>query len=144
MDDRPHVLAPYGYRRTYDPLTGKVVAQEPDPATAPVVTGIITRVAGGEPIEAVTRDLNNREIPSPRNGSWTHATVRWICVNVTYIGKRKHNGGPLLDGSWPGLVSEEKFWAGVSLLGSPSRKVTRPGRPPWLLSLVAQCSECHR
>ncbi len=143
VNGRPHGLAPYGYRRTYDPLTGKVVAQEPDPATAPVVTGIITRVAGGEPIEAVTRDLNNREIPSPRNGSWTHATVRWICVNVTYIGKRKHNGGPLLDGSWPGLVSEEKFWAGVSLLGSPSRKVTRPGRARWLLSLVAECSECH-
>ena len=74
---RPHGLAPYGYRRTYDPLTGKTAGQEPDPATAPVVAEIITRVAGGEPIEAVTRDLNARADPSPRGGQWTHATVRW-------------------------------------------------------------------
>jgi site-specific DNA recombinase len=140
---RPHGLAPYGYRRTYDPVTRELVGQEPDPGAAPVVEDIITRVAGGEPIEAVTRDLNNREIPSPRGGKWTHATVRWICLNVTYIGKRKHNGGPLLDGTWPALIGEETFWSGVSLLTAPSRKVTRPGRARWLLSLIAGCSVCE-
>jgi len=139
---RPHGLAPYGYRRTYDPLTGKVRAQEPDPDTAPVVASIITRVAGGEPIEAVTRDLNKREKPSPRGGLWTHATVRWICLNVTYIGKRKHNGGPLLDGTWPAIADEELFWSGVALLTAPSRQVTRPGAARWLLSLIATCSKC--
>jgi site-specific DNA recombinase len=139
---RPHGLAPYGYRRTYDPLTGKTAGQEADPATAPVVAEIITRVAAGDPIEAVVRDLNNRGIPSPRGGQWTHATVRWAAANVTYVGKRKHNGGPLLDGDWPPLVDEETFWAGVALLTAPSRKVTRPGRARWLLSLVAQCAAC--
>jgi site-specific DNA recombinase len=141
-DGRPHGLAPYGYQRTYDPVTRELVAQERDPATAPVVANIISRVAGGDPIEAVTRDLNNREIPSPRGGQWTHATVRWICMNPTYVGKRKHNGGPLLDGTWPALADEVTFWAGVSLLTAPSRKVTRPGRARWLLSLVAECAKC--
>jgi site-specific DNA recombinase len=140
---RPHGLAPYGYRRTYDPVTRELKGQEPGPDTAPVVADIITRVAGGEPIEAVVRDLNARAVPSPRGGTWTHATVRWVCLNVTYIGKRKHNGGPLLDGDWPALVDEETFWAGVALLTAPERKVTRPGRARWLLSLVAECSECH-
>ena len=139
---RPHGLAPYGYRRAYDPATRELIGQEPDPDTAPVVADIITRVAGGEPIEAVTRDLNARGVPSPRGGTWTHATVRWICLNVTYIGKRKHNGGPLLDGDWPPLVDEETFWAGVALLTAGSRKVTRPGRARWLLSLVASCAAC--
>lgn len=139
---KPHGLAPYGYRRSYDPLTGKSAGQEPDPVTAPVVAEIITRVAGGDPIEAVVRDLNRREVPSPRGGQWTHATVRWVSLNVTYIGKRKHNGGPLLDGSWPALVGEETFWAGVALLTGPGRKVTRPGRARWLLSLVAECGAC--
>ena len=143
---RPHGLPPYGYRRTYDPLTGEMTGQEPDPATAPIVAEIITRVAGGEPIEAVTRDLNTRGIPSPRGGAWTHATVRWVCLNVTYVGKRKHNGGPLLDGDWPVITAEpgfeETFWAGVALLTAPARKVTRPGRARWLLSLVAACAKC--
>jgi site-specific DNA recombinase len=139
---RPHGLAPYGYRRTYDPMTGRTAGQEPDPATAPVVADIITRVAGGEPIEKVVRELNAHGTASPRGGRWTHATVRWICVNVTYIGKRKHNGGPLLDGDWPALADEETFWAGVALLSAPERKVTRPGRARWLLSLVAECAAC--
>jgi site-specific DNA recombinase len=139
---KPHGLAPYGYRRTYDPLTGKTTGQEPDPDTAPVVADIITRVAGGEPIEAVTRALNARQVSSPRGGRWTHATVRWACLNVTYIAKRKHNGGPLLDGDWPALVDEETFWSGVALLTAGSRKVTRPGRAVWLLSLVAECAKC--
>jgi site-specific DNA recombinase len=143
---RPHGLAPYGYRRTYDPVTRELTAQEPDPETGPVVAEIITRVAGGDPIEAVVRDLGKREIPSPRGGQWTHATVRWIATNVTYIGKRKHNGGPLLDGDWPpvdgGETFAETFWAGVALLSAPSRKVTRPGRARWLLSLVAECARC--
>lgn len=143
---RPHGLAPYGYLRRYDEVTRELAGQEPDPATAPVVARIITRVAGGEPVEAVTRDLNEREVPSPRGSRWTHATVRWICTNVTYIGKRKHNGGPLLDGDWPpvspGPAFAGTFWAGVALLPAPSRKVTRPGRARWLLSLVAECAEC--
>lgn len=143
---RPHGLAPYGYRRKYSELTRELIGQEPDPQTAPVVEDIITRVAGGEPIEAVTRDLNARQIPSPRGGLWTHATVRWICMNITYVGKRKHNGGEMRDGNWP-LVSarpdfEEIFWSGVSLLGAESRKLTRPGRARWLLSFVATCAKC--
>lgn len=140
---RPHGLPPYGYRRTYDPLTGKMAGQQPDPDTAPIVEDIITRVAGGEPIEAVTRDLNARDIPSPRGGKWTHASIRWVCLNVTYIAKRRHNGGPLLEGSWPALVDEETFWAGMTLLTAPSRKVTRPGRARWLASLAAECGKCH-
>ncbi len=139
---RPHGLAPFGFQRTYDPLTRELTGQEPDPQTAPVVEDIVTRVAGGEPIEAVVRDLNARKVGSPRGGAWTHATVRWVCLNVTYIGKRRHNGGPLLDGDWPPLVDEETFWAGVALLTGPDRKVTRPGRAVWLLSLVAECDRC--
>jgi Recombinase len=99
-------------------------------------------VAGGEPIEAVTRALNARKVPSPRGGRWTHATVRWARLNVTYIAKRKHNGGPLLDGDWSALVDEETFWSGVALLTAGSRKVIRPGRAVWLLSLVAECAKC--
>jgi len=150
VNGRPHGLAPYGYRRVYDPLTGKTAGQEPDPATAPVVAEIITRVASGDPIEAVVRDLAKRGIPSPRGGQWTHATVRWIAVNVTYIGKRKHNGGPLLDGDWPPVSDaetfEETFWAGSALLTSADRKPKgrgiRPGRARWLLSLAAECAAC--
>src|SRR5260370_1310183 len=103
---RPHGLAPSGYARRYAPVTRELIGQEPDPVTAPVVEDIITRVAGGEPIEAVVRDLNDREVPSPRGGKWTHATVRWGCPNRTHLRQREHHRRPPLDGTLGALGDE--------------------------------------
>jgi site-specific DNA recombinase len=138
---RPHGLAPYGYQRVYDPADGAMVRQEPDPKTAPIVADIITRVAHGEPIEAVVRDLNGRGVPSPRRGLWSHATVRWLVLNIAYIAKRR-DGADLVDGDWPAIVDVDTWNDGVRLLTGADRKVTRPGRARWLLSMIARCAVC--
>ena len=129
---KPHGLAPYGYRRTYDPLTGKTTGQEPDPDTAPHRRRHHHPRGGRRADRGRDPRPEIRQVPSPRGGRWTHATVRWACLNVTYIAKRKHNGGPLLDGDWPALVDEETSGRGGALTAG-SRKVTRPGRAVWLL-----------
>jgi hypothetical protein len=69
-----------------------------------------------------------------------------VLEGVVYIGKRRHNGGPLLDGDWPALVDEATYWRAVAVLSDPARKPRgggiRPGRARWLLSYIATCAVC--
>jgi hypothetical protein len=78
--------------------------------------------------------------------------VALVLNGVVYIGKRRHNGGPLLDGNWPAIVDEDVYWKAHSVLSDPARKkqVTargvgggiRPGAAKYLLSYVAKCEKC--
>src|SRR5215469_8575470 len=107
-DGKPFGRIPYGYRRRYDPVTRELIAQEPDPETAPVVREIVQRIGDGDSISSIRESLTERGIPTPNGGQrWPRETIRWFANSgVVYIGKRRHNGGPLLDGQWPPIVDE--------------------------------------
>jgi hypothetical protein len=105
------------------------------------VQEIVARLAAGEPVSAVTRDLNQRGIPSPAGGKWYRTQVTKTGMNPAYIAKRIHHGKEF-DGNWPALVSARDHYAVVRRLSDPSRKVTRPGRHTTLLSWLAVCGEC--
>jgi site-specific DNA recombinase len=147
---RPHGRVAYGYRRRYDPLTRALIAQEPDPEQAPVVREVVTRIAAGEAISALIADLNERGVSSATGGRWARSSISRLVLNgVCYIGKRRHNGGPLLDGDWPPLVDEAMYWRAVAVLSDPARKAQAdgrggilPGRSKWLLSYLATCGKC--
>jgi DNA invertase Pin-like site-specific DNA recombinase len=147
---RPHGRIAYGYMRLYDVKTGKLDKQVPEPAQAPVVAEIITRIAGGDAVSAIRRDLNSRGVLSSTGGKWAHASVTALVLNGTcYIGKRRHNGGPLIDGDWPALVDEDVYWRAVAVLSDPARRRMaekrggiRPGAAKWLCSHIAVCSKC--
>jgi DNA invertase Pin-like site-specific DNA recombinase len=147
---RPHGRIPYGYQRRYDPLTRKLVAQEPHTEQAPIVREIITRIAGSDAVSAIRRDLNARGVPGPTGGRWAHPTITHLVLDgVVYIAKRRHNGGPLINGDWPALVDEDVYWRAVAVLSDPARKKTatarggiRPGGAKWLCSHIAKCSKC--
>jgi DNA invertase Pin-like site-specific DNA recombinase len=147
----PHGRLAYGYSRRYDPVTRELVAQEPHSEQAPVVREIIGRIAAGEAISVLVSDLTARGVPTPTGGSrWARSTVqRIVLAGVCYIGKRRHNGSPLLDGNWPALVDKETYWRAVAVLSDPARKKAadrrggiRPGAAKWLLSYVARCGKC--
>jgi site-specific DNA recombinase len=146
---RPHGRKAYGYLRVYDVKSGRLDKQVPS-EHAPVVREIITRIAGGDAVTAIWRDLNLRGIPGPSGGKWARSTItRLVLEGVCYIGKRRHNGGPLLDGDWPAIVDEEVYWKAVAVLSDPARKKAadrrggiRPGAAKWLLSYIAACAKC--
>ena len=147
---RPHGRLAYGYTRRYDVATRELIAQEPHPDQAPVVREIITRIASSDAIAAIRRDLNARNVCSPTGGKWAHSTIPHLVLDgVVYIGKRRHNGGPLLDGDWPAIVDEDVYWKAVAVLSDPARRKTalvrggiRPGGAKWLLSYIARCAKC--
>jgi site-specific DNA recombinase len=147
---RPHGRIPYGYTRLYDVRTGKLDQQVPHPEQAPTAREIITRIAGGDAVNAIRRDLNERGVPSSTGGKWANSSIPALVRNgVCYIGKRRHNGGPLLDGDWPAIVDEDVYWRAVAVLADPARRAQaekrggiRPGAAKWLLSHIAVCSVC--
>ncbi|MGH4022174.1 MAG: recombinase family protein [Pseudonocardiaceae bacterium] len=138
---RPHGRVPYGYKRVYNPDTKALIEQCAHPEEAPVVREVVQRLANGEPVIAIARDLNARNIPSPDGKEWGREAVRRLALRVTYIGKREYRG-ELLEGNWPPLVDPETFHSARSLLLAETRKTTKPGNAKYLLSYIARCGEC--
>lgn len=141
-EGRPsHGRTPYGYRRTYDPATGKLIGQEPDPATAPIVREIIGKAARGVPIVTIVADLTERGVPAVNGGRWYRTRVRDIALNPAYAGLRVYNG-QTYPGDWPPLVDPEVARTAVQVLTDPARVTTRPGGQRHLLSYLATCQPC--
>jgi site-specific DNA recombinase len=137
-----HGRAPYGYLRVYDPTTGKLVGQEPDPDKAPIVREVFSRLAKGETLSAITRDFRERKVPtSTGSGRWFPVRVRIMAQNRAYLGERVYRG-EATSGVWPALVEAEQFYAVQRILGGPKRHKTRPGRTRHLLSYIATCGPC--
>lgn len=136
-----HGRVPYGYRRTYDPRSGALVGQEPDPVAAPVVREVFTRLASGEAISAVVDDFNTRGVPTAGAARWYRVRVRDLATNPTYIALRTHNGIAYA-GCWEPLVDPALFYAVARILGDPKRVTTRPGKARHLLSYLGTCGVC--
>jgi site-specific DNA recombinase len=146
---RPHGIVAYGYRRVYDPQSGRLVGQEPHPDEAPVVRRMFELVNAGHSLRSVSRAFNADGIPTRKGGEWLAATIRRMAINPTYAGLRCHTpkgasvySGPTTDAQWEGLVSEELFLSVKARLSDPSRKTSRPGRGVHLLSMIARCADC--
>ncbi len=153
MGRPPAGPCPYGYRRTYDPTTGKLTGQEKDEATAPIVREIVERAARAEPISAIVRDLNARGVTPPGGGStWYRQRVRDLAVSPVYIGTRVHRPGRgtrhegargVYAEAWPEIVDEATHHAAVRVLTDPARSINaRPGRIKYLLTYIATCGRC--
>lgn len=140
---------PYGYRRRYHPVTRELEAQEPHPQHAPIVAEIVSRIADGQTIAAVTADLNARKVPPPGavNGAkpgskrWYPARVRDIACNELYVGVRRHNGDRY-PAVWPAIVDPERFWAAKRVLDSRAGQGWRSARAEHLLTSVVHCGVC--
>jgi DNA invertase Pin-like site-specific DNA recombinase len=150
---KPHGPTPYGYVRRYDPVTRRLVAQDPEPTEAAVVRELFDRVTKGHSLKAITRDFEQRGIRA-RSGKVFHAaTLRAMLQRPLYAGLRAHAPGRMtrqerqrkatvVDGSWPALVPRATYLTVQRLVSDPARKTARPGRGKHLLSMVALCDVC--
>ena len=143
---RPHGKIPYGYRREYDPTTGALLRQVPNEETAPVVVEIYERVAAGDSLYGIARDLTNRGIPMPRpartrhnDAAWIPQTLKTLVQSPTYIGKRTHKGSTV-DATWAALVTVElQAKAQANLRARTSHNTRGDSQARWLLSGIARC-----
>ena len=136
---KPHGPTPYGYVRRYDPVTGRLVTQDPEQTEAAVVGELFDRVTKGHSLKAVARDFEQRGIRA-RSGKVFHAaTLRAMLQRPLYAGLRAHVPGrmtrqerqrkaTLVDGSWPALVPQPPTWpCSASLAIQRGRPLARVG-----------------
>jgi site-specific DNA recombinase len=140
-----HGRIPYGYTREYDPKTGDLLRQVPEPAEAAVVQEIFKRFASGKSAESTAAYLNAEYLGTGRLGRrgqlWNHrSVVRLIRNKPTYIGKRQHNGVIVGDALWPGIVDPDVYQGVQRMLSDPTRLTTRNTEVTHLLSGIATCA----
>jgi len=150
---RPNGVVPYGYRRVYDPATGKLVGQEIEPAEAAVVREIYQRINAGHSLRSIEIDLARRGIMKRSGKPWTAQHIRTMVLRRLYIGERVHDparNGRVLEtpaatitrAIWPPIVDRSLWLAVRARLTDPTRTTTRPGRGVHLLSGLARCDVC--
>jgi site-specific DNA recombinase len=166
---RPAGKVPYGYKRIWNKDTGAWERDVPnvfdgdgrlvEDSPAYVVREIFERIAAGDSITGIRKDLNDRRVRTQQGYAWDNSKVRYIAMSPTYIGQRIYQAEQhceiragdrskaVLKGvraGWPPLVDEATFWTVQRILTDPARRTTRLGARTgkYLLSSLALCAEC--
>lgn len=151
---RPYGKIPFGYRREYDPGTGAIITQVPDPVSGPIVRELFARVAAGEGLYSIGKDFNARGLPTPqqhrdeRRGvdavhrGWSGSKIRRQLGNRALAGYNVHKGVIVGDGNWEPLVSAEQFEVVKKHLADPARRTQRGVEVKFLLSGILVCGVC--
>jgi site-specific DNA recombinase len=140
---RPYGRPPYGFRRLYNPQTGKLDRQEIDPDEVAVPAELFERLERGHSLNAVANDFKKRAIVTRAGLPFNPGQLSKMARNPAYAGLRLFGPtGQLVEATWPAIVPPLRFWAVQRILEDPSRRTTRPGRGKWLLSMIAKCDVC--
>jgi site-specific DNA recombinase len=136
---RPHGRVLYGYKRVYDDSTPpRLLGQEPDPETAPVVREMARRFLSGESLYAIAEDLNARGVSGVK---WSMNRVKRTLRNPGYAGLRVHQGEVIGDGDWPAIIDRPTFDA-IAARFEPKRGGRGGTDVKHLLSGIARCGKC--
>lgn len=139
-----HVL--YGWRRErVRNEHGDVIdwRDELDSEQAKIVAEIVDRLLAGEPIKAVTGDLNDRGVPGPRGGGWIPSGVRKVALRPANAALRVHHREVIGPAAWPEIIDRDRHDRVVALLSDPARSTSRSGARRHLLTYgVGECGRC--
>ncbi|MCK6086239.1 recombinase family protein [Microbacterium sp. EYE_384] len=136
---QPTVRPGYGYRR----VDGRDVVEANEAA---IIQEVASRILAGEPLRAVARDLNSRQVPSPGGAPWQGVTLRQLVTRPSLAGLRTHRGRVVsaFDAELhPAILERDTHDRLIALVRDPARTVSGVGRPPQhLLSGIAICGKC--
>lgn len=141
-----HGPVPDGYKRRYDPDTGELIDQVPDPDRAALITEIFRRAAAAEPLAAICRDLNERGEITHRGKPWQRHHLQALLRNPAYIGHRRHLGVDTGKGLWSPICGDEDFTETFQsvqgILALPGRQLSPGPQARHLQTSIALCGEC--
>jgi site-specific DNA recombinase len=140
MQDRaekglPHAAPGYGYKR----VDGRDVLVSEEAA---VVREIAESLLSGISVNAVTKSLTERCIPSPYKRQWSRVTTRHVVLRERNAGLRRHQGRIIGKGDWEPIYDEDTYYRLHALLEDPARKTTTGSAYRYLLSGIAKCGKC--
>lgn len=133
----------YGFTRIYNEK-GEFVEQIPDQTEAPIVAEMVRRIAAGDSLFQIARDLNERGVTMAGGSPWRGALVRQMAMRPAYAGRRVHHGEDVGAASWKPLVDVDEWRRAVAILTRPERRTTTRGTAlaHWLTNAVT-CGGCR-
>jgi DNA invertase Pin-like site-specific DNA recombinase len=153
-----HGRVPFGYQRRYElTAAGKrvLIGQEPDPVEAPIVREMYARLARGDTLHALARDLEARGVRTRTGLVFSAQHIRETALRHCYAGirahladsphSRAHRPGAkpeTVPATWPALVPLDLWHTVRTRLTAPARKTSRPGRANNPYSMIVRCDDC--
>ncbi|MFJ3173751.1 recombinase family protein [Streptomyces roseus] len=138
---KPWGQVPDGYKRRYDPNSGELTEQFEHPVQGPIVRRIWAEAETGKSLRSIARHLNDEGHRTQKGKPWQVWHLRTILRNPQYMGRRKFRGKDHKEGTWPALVSPERFEAVQTLLDMPGRAWATDLTPVHLLAGIGLCGE---
>lgn len=147
---RPHGRPVLGYRRVYDPKSGRLLGQEPDPEVAGRIQDMFDRLRRGESIKSIARAWAAAGYLNGAGKPYDHAFITRLARNPQYAGYRIHEPGrkggqlpsgkaKLIEAAWEPIVDRETFHAVQAIVNAPGRRSNREGKAKHWLSMIAVC-----
>lgn len=146
-----HGMVLDGYKRRYDPDTGELIGQSPDPKRASLWIGIFRDVAALTSLRSILMELRAAGAKTHKGKEFQEYHLREALRNRGYIGRRMHNGKDMGRAIWPPLYDDqtteeefvELFHQVQEVLDTPGRNVGPGPDLAHLQSHIALCGE-HR
>jgi DNA invertase Pin-like site-specific DNA recombinase len=113
-----------------------------DPAEAAEIRAAYSAVLAGKSVYAVTADLNNRGVATPRGNRWRPSQTRQLLLSPRNAGLRTFRNQVVGAGNWPAIVTESTWRAVATKLSDPSRRTGKSRARKHLLSRLADCGCC--
>ena len=125
---------PFGYeqdRKTLRPTEAREIADGAE------------RLLAGESVRSLTRDWNERKVPSVRGGDWSPTTVKRLFMSGRISGQREHHGRIVGPAEWPGIIEPADTLRLRAILSDPSRmKGGGAAVRSYLLTGWVACGRC--
>jgi len=138
---KPWGPVPDGYKRVYDSDSGDLVEQIEHPVQGPIVRRIWNEAETGASLHSIARRLTEDGHRTHKGKEWKVWHIRTILRNPQYLGRRKWQGRDYKKGTWPALVTDERFHAVQAILDMEGRAWATDLTPAHLLSGIALCGE---
>ncbi|HEV8174335.1 MAG TPA: recombinase family protein [Actinoplanes sp.] len=133
----------FGFTRVYNEK-GEFVEQVAHPTEAPIVAEMVRRIATGDSLFQIARDLNERGVTMPGGSPWRGPLVRQMVLRPSYAGRRVHHGEDVGPATWQPIVDVDQWRRAVAILTRPERRSTTRGTAlaHWLTNAVT-CGACR-
>lgn len=88
---------------------------------ASLVREAAAQILRGISCRGIARDWNEREVKTPRGGSWAPQVIRKMLLAPRLAGLRQHRGAVVGSAAWPPILDRQTWHSVVATLTDPQR-----------------------